>query len=259
MIKKIGIICTLLILQLACFSQNSVLVNYSLDSNTRQQKKPLLNFSYKQLIIPSTGIIYGIVGLNIPSLRLLNREIREEVSEHIDGKFSIDDIAQYVPAVSAFGLELMGIQGTNSLKERSLVLLTSYILMISVVSSLKNTTKIERPDKTGHNSFPSGHTANAFVGAELLWQEYREQSIWIGIAGYAIASGTGAFRILNNRHWLTDVTMGAGIGILSTKLGYWLYPWLNRTLFHCDHLPNSISVEPQIHSNQYGLCLHLGF
>jgi len=258
MIKKFGFLLSLLFIQLICFSQNiTLLLNHS--DSTINNKKPLLNFSYSQLIIPGAGIIYGIVGLDIPSLRLLNREIREEVSEHIDRKFSIDDIAQYIPAASVYGLECLGIKGKNSLKEKSLVLLTSYLLMISIVSSLKNTTKIERPDKTGKNSFPSGHTANAFVGAEFLWQEYKEQSIWYGIAGYTIASGTGAFRIINNRHWLTDVTMGAGIGILSTKLGYWLYPWLNRTLFHCNHLPNSISVEPQINSNQYGLCLHLGF
>lgn len=89
-------------------------------------------------------------------MRLLNREIREEVSEHIDGKFSIDDIAQYVPAVSAFGLELMGIQGTNSLKERSLVLLTSYILMISVVSSLKIQQKLNDLTKLGTTPFLQG-------------------------------------------------------------------------------------------------------
>ena len=35
----------------------------------------------------------------------------------------------------------------------------------------------------------------------------------------------------NNRHWLTDVAAGAGIGILSTKIAYWLYPFLNSKLF----------------------------
>ena len=28
----------------------------------------------------------------------------------------------------------------------------------------------------------------------------------------------------NNRHWLNDILAGAGIGILSTKFSYWIYP-----------------------------------
>lgn len=259
MFKKLVLLLFLVPSQSKCFCQLSSDNNLLTDSIPRIHEKPLLKFSYNQLIIPSVGILYGIIGLNNPSLRLINREIREEVNEHIDHKFSLDDISQYIPAASVFGLEFIGIKGKNSLKEKSIVLLTSYIFMISMVSTLKNTTNIERPDKTGHNSFPSGHTANAFVGAELVWQEYRDQSIWYGIAGYTIASGTGVFRILNNRHWLTDVTMGAGIGILSTKLAYWIYPCLNRTLFKNSKKSNALHFEPQLNSNQLGMCLQIGF
>jgi membrane-associated phospholipid phosphatase len=39
-----------------------------------------------------------------------------------------------------------------------------------------------------------------------------------------VATGTGFFRMYNDRHWLTDVAAGAGIGILCTKTAYWLYP-----------------------------------
>jgi membrane-associated phospholipid phosphatase len=56
-----------------------------------------------------------------------------------------------------------------------------------------------------------------------LWQEYKDVSIWYGISGY-VATGTGFFRMYNDRHWLTDVAAGAGIGILCTKTAYWLYP-----------------------------------
>jgi membrane-associated phospholipid phosphatase len=38
-----------------------------------------------------------------------------------------------------------------------------------------------------------------------------------------VATGTGFFRMYNDRHWLTDVAAGAGIGILCTKTA-WLYP-----------------------------------
>jgi membrane-associated phospholipid phosphatase len=74
-------------------------------------------------------------------------------------------------------------------------------------------TRIERPDGSSYNS-SLGHTANAFASAEFLWQEYKDVSIWYGISGYIIASGTGVLRIYNNRHWLTDVAAGAGIDFM---------------------------------------------
>lgn len=53
---------------------------------------------------------------------------------------------------------------------------------------LKSVTKVERPDGSARNSFPSGHTAMAFMGAELLRREFWEVSPWIGVAGYVVAA-----------------------------------------------------------------------
>ena len=36
----------------------------------------------------------------------------------------------------------------------------------------------------------------------------------------------------NNRHWVIDEATGAGIGIHSTKITYWINPWLNEKLFN---------------------------
>ena len=60
---------------------------------------------------------------------------------------------------------------------------------------LKKSTHELRPDGSDYFSFPSGHTATAFMGAEMLYQEYKDVSIWYGISGYIIATGTGAFRV----------------------------------------------------------------
>ena len=113
---------------------------------------------------------------------------------------------------------MVGIKGKHNFKERTIILGTSYLIMSASVLSLKSITKVERPDGSAFNSFPSGHTATAFASAELLWQEYKDISIWYGITGYLVAASTGAFRIYNDKHWLTDVVAGAGIGILSTKV-----------------------------------------
>lgn len=190
-----------------------------------------IKFNYKQLIIPGALLGYGFIGLESHPIQNINTSIRDEVKEDIDEKISIDDFSQYAPTVSVYALNAFGVKGKNNFKDRTIIMATSYAIMASSVFALKSITKIERPDGTTNNSFPSGHTANAFAGAEFLWQEYKDKSIWYGIAGYAVATGTGVFRMVNNRHWLTDVAAGAGIGILSTKIAYWLHPFINEKIF----------------------------
>ena len=113
------------------------------------------------------------------------------------------------------------------------------------------TASVERPDGSSRNSFPSGHTATAFMGAEFLRKEYWDVSPWIGVAGYAVAAGTGFFRMYNNRHWLTDVLTGAGIGILSTQAAYWLYPTITKTFFRKRY--KNIFISPYFSKEEKGV------
>ena len=197
----------------------------SVDTVISDEIKPVkqLKFSYKQLIIPSALIAYGVFETAIEHNYLLNRQVKHEVTEHIDSKFTIDDISQYVPAGSVYALNLMGIKGKNNFKDRTFILGISTLFMAASVNTIKYSTKIERPDKSAKNSFPSGHTAVAFMGAEFLWQEYKDVSIWYGITGYTIATGTGIFRLYNDKHWFADVIVGAGLGILSTKAALYVF------------------------------------
>jgi len=83
-----------------------------------------------------------------------------------------------------------------------------------------------------------------------LWQEYKDVNIWYGISGYVVATGTGLFRMYNNRHWLSDVIMGAGIGILSTKVAYWAYPFVNKLLFCSKKEKKLLWLHPFITENK---------
>ena len=217
-----------------------------------------LKFATKQLIIPAVLMTYGIVAIESDYLKLINVELRDELKETIDDKFTIDDFSQYAPMASVYILNNIGIEGKNNLKDRSIILATLYALMAGTTLGLKSVTHIDRPDGSSNNSFPSGHTATAFAGAEFLWQEYKDVNIWYGISGYVVAAGTGFFRIYNGRHWLSDVAMGAGIGILSTKAAYWMYPYLKKHLFTKERNTTSM-IAPFYNGKQSGIGFEMVF
>ncbi len=210
-------------------------------------------FNIKQLILPTTMIAIGVVGVYSDWLESKNYQIKDELRENIDKKISIDDFSQYAPMAAVYGLNIAGLKGYHNFQDRTIILATSYLIMSITVESLKRTIKEERPDRSNNQSFPSGHTATAFMGAEFLWREYKDVSPWIGITGYAVAAGTGFFRMYNNKHWLTDVIAGAGFGILSTKIGYWLYPTIKNKLFKSKHLKNVVAL-PYYNIKGAGVC-----
>ncbi len=245
----------LLIVFILCIAFRGFGQSIAIDSLNNSKN---LKFKYESLIIPTVLIGFGVVGIENDGLKALNAEIKEEVNENIDSRFTIDDFSQYAPALSVYGLNALGIEGKNSFKERTLVLGTAYLIMGTTVTGLKKLTRIQRPDGSSYDSFPSGHTATAFMGAEFLWQEYKDVSIWYGISGYLVATGTGFFRIYNDRHWLTDVVAGAGIGILSTKVAYWLQPYLSKKLFKNKKQNNGVAM-PFYNGREYGLRMAMTF
>lgn len=220
-------------------------------------------FSYKQLIIPSALMAYGIVETVLaPNHNLLNKTLGDAVNAHNPKRLRIDDVSLAVPALSVYALNLAGIEGKHNFRDRTVILVMASVFTLASVNAIKYTTKVERPDKSARNSFPSGHTAIAFMGAEFLWQEYKDVSPWYGVAGYTVATATGLLRIHNNMHWFGDVAFGAGIGILGTKLAYWLYPAVERKLFNSDAKNNKIqsfAFYPYYDGYQGGVGVSMGW
>jgi len=188
-------------------------------------------FPYRALIVPGALIAYGITSIENNGLKAISSEVKEELyTEKPHKKFALDNYLQFAPAVAVYGLNLAGIKGRHNFADRSMLYLLSNVIVNTAVFSVKKITHQSRPDGSNYASFPSGHTAEAFASAEFLRQEYKDVSPWYGIAGYAVAATTGYLRMYNNKHWLNDVAAGAGVGILSTRLAYWLYPKIQHCL-----------------------------
>lgn len=229
-----------------------------IEKDTIVPKNVKNKLKFTSLIVPTALISYGVIGLESHTIQNINSTTDYELKEHIDKKFTIDDFSQYSPFLTVYALNAFGIQGKNSFKDRTIVLGTAYLIMGTSVNLIKRSSNELRPDGSSNNSFPSGHTATAFMGAEFLYQEYKDQSIWYGITGYAVAAGTGFFRMYNDRHWFSDIATGAGIGILSTKIAYWLQPHIKSLLFKKESNLNGC-IAPYFNGKEYGFGVNLTF
>ena len=189
---------------------------------------PTHRFRPAEWIVPGAAAVFGALCVNTSWGQKLRREAHHTFSAKGLYKVTVDDYMQYSPAVALYALNLCGMKGQHGFRDRTILLGMSYAIMAAVVNTAKYTFREMRPDSSTRNSFPSGHTATAFVGAEILYQEYRTTHPWVGYTAYAVSAGVGYLRMHNDRHWANDVLAGAAVGILSTKLAYWLYPRLFR-------------------------------
>lgn len=186
-----------------------------------------IKFKPQQLIAPGILMAAGLIGA-IDKDNNLNTSVRDAMTDLSDGKhFKADDYLRFVPSAAHLLMGSLGVKSRHNFKERFLVSATAHAAMLIMGYGTKFVIKEQRPDMSNNHSFPSGHVALAFTGAELLRTEY---GIAYGIAGYTIATGVAFLRLYNNKHWLNDVLMGAGVGILSARIGYWLLPF-ERKLF----------------------------
>lgn len=215
------------------FAQDSLVQNAVQDSANISKldiEDKTHQFSYKKLIVPASFISYGLASLSIKELKLLNSSTKDEIKEHQPDHIRLDNYTQFVPAAMVYGLNAFGVEGKHNFRDRSIIYGTSMLITSAITVPLKHVTQEERPDGSNHLSFPSGHTAIAFASAQFMFREYKDTNFLLGISGYSFAVFTGVYRMLNDKHWFGDVVAGAGFGILSTELAYWLYPKINNLL-----------------------------
>jgi hypothetical protein len=173
-------------------------------------------------------------------------KFQDDVLYHFPNvKTSIDDYFQYTPIAIGMGLNAFGVRGEHKFTHQLKRLAFAEAICNATVFTIKTQTKHTRPDGSAANSFPSGHTAQAFCAAAFLDREYGKQYPWLRWLGYGMATTTGVCRILKNRHWASDVVLGAGIGYLSVDLSYRLFDRWEKN--------KNLLITPMVGNQTYGL------
>lgn len=186
-------------------------------------------FSPSHIILPAALISIGALGVSNGWLTKINREVRNGFQNlRHECRWHGDDYIQYLPIATYLGLGFLDTNSNHNFMRRLFAGATAYAFMGIMVNATKFLVAEKRPDSGTLNSFPSGHTATAFMGAELVRMEY---TLPYAIGAYTIAGLTAILRLYNDRHWLNDIVAGAGIGILCARMAYWMLPLYDKWFF----------------------------
>ncbi len=176
-------------------------------------------------MIKFCGVLLGMIfcGIGAWGQQVYNFDndvvaVRNQYVVNYDFRDKAADYIQYSPIVLVSALKAFGYESRSSWGELGVSSAFSVAIMAALVNGTKYSVQRLRPDGSNHHSFVSGHTATAFTLAAILDREFRDQSPWWGIGGYAIATYVGASRVWSNKHYATDVAAGALVGLGATPV-----------------------------------------
>lgn len=209
----------------------------------------------KQLIIPVSLITAGSLISGSTFEKNLNRDIGDAVGSNFHTK--ADNYLRFAPIAEMYAADALGLKAKNHWFDQTKNLGISLLVTNFITSQLKSITSKTRPNGAAiAHSFPSAHTSFAFTNATVLYEEYKDSSPLFACTGYGFATVTGSLRLMNNAHWLSDVMVGAGIGILVTKVVYLLDPLIEWNPFKNT---KNIVMMPQVTNGNYGVYLNKSF
>lgn len=195
----------------------------TLDSSVAAKR---YRFTTRQLQVPLTLSLMGIFASSNSKGSVKNMIVKQRNEHLANFNTDIDDYLLYSPIPLIYGLEALGVPARTDVANRTAILVKGEILALGTSCLIKTFSRQMRPDNTTRNSFPSGHTVQVFATATMLSMEYKDELPWMPYAAYGLASSVGLMRMANNRHYISDVLLGAGIGILSMKASYWTHKYI---------------------------------
>ncbi|MGB0881811.1 MAG: phosphatase PAP2 family protein [Vicingaceae bacterium] len=220
------------------------------DSLGVKSEKPLI----VKTILPTALILTGALLTGKQVEKNWQADIRNKVGN--DYHNGADDYIQYVPYAQIYLGDIVGMNAKNHWFDQTKNIFIGGLATLVVTHSLKRGVGKERPDGSSNHSFSSGHTATAFLGATINYHEYKDASMLYASSGYLFSSSTAGLRVVNNRHWVSDVVAGAGIGILVGNLIYHIEPLKNFNPFKNS---KNISFTPMIDDKGFSFTAALQF
>ena len=205
-----------------------------------QKKDSIAQKSFlRKSILPASLIGVGLLINKSKFEKNLQVDIRKAVGNDFETK--IDDYLLFAPILQMYTADMLGVKSKNHWFDQSKYLFISNVISSGITDRLKIATHKTRPNGT-KESFPSGHTTIAFTNAAVLYNEFRDSSPVLAYSGYGFAVAKGSLRMMNNKHWASDVLAAAGISILVTELVYLIKPLKNFNPFkkskHLTFYPN---------------------
>jgi membrane-associated phospholipid phosphatase len=203
----------------------------------------------KLLIVPSSLVISGLIIKGTTYRESIQKWVQ---SSSLKTNNHIDDFIQYAPMAEMFVADIAYSKTKNEVFQQSKNLIISQLFTAFIVQTLKFSTNVTRPNGASH-SFPSGHTSVAFTGATALYLEYRDTNPFLAYSGYGFSTATGILRVTNNKHWVSDVLVSAGIGMLSARLTWYINPFKNWKPFKS----SKVAIYPYVNGldSSAGICM----
>lgn len=198
-------------------------------------------------ILPISLIGVGFIINKSKFDKTFQKDIRNSFGNNYNT--NVEDYLTFAPMAQMYIADLAGVKSKNNWFDQSKYLFISNLFSVGITQLIKKSNQKLRPNGEA-DSFPSGHTTIAFTNATVLYHEFHNSSPILAYSGYAFATTVGFFRMANNRHYLSDVLVGAGIGIAVTNLVYYFKPLKNFNPFK---KVKNISVYPSYKDNSYGL------
>ncbi len=171
----------------------------------------------------------------------------------------VDDWIHYAPVVTMYAADLFHVPAKNTVWNQTKFLIISEAITAGIVWSLKLGLGVQRPNNGAYTAYPSGHTSQAFVQSQVLFNEFRETAPLLAASGFLFSTTTGVLRVLNNRHWVPDVLLGAGIGMLVTNAVYHFEPFKKWNPFKKKNNNHQLSFVPSFRQDFVGGYLKIGF
>ena len=181
-------------------------------------------------LTPESALVLGGIGAGVAGLALADRSIRQALAPHRHDQLrdAADDVALLGNAGVLFGLNVGAIAigeglreatGNSKLLDAALVATEAQLLTAAFTEGIAYGTGRARPgqsndpgqwfSKWGRDSFPSSHTSQTFAVAAVIEDRF---GLGPGIVAYGLAGMVGAARLVQDKHWASDVAGGAALG-----------------------------------------------